>query len=459
MNRPQPLTYLPAYLGLFAALVLAVASNAFLDLHYGTFAFETGFWAILFAVTLAVGYLQRGETQDWGRAWQKSVAVLTVLLFVVVFMRVWGMPRAAVGLLAGLQAANNCVATTRRQLYLGLLGATALVVFAAAHHRADWTLLFYILPFVVAVVLTLVAEQVNRRSEELQRQSLAGRTLGGQGVAIVAASALILVLAGGLYLVTPQVSPFAMSWRHGLPAPVGELGGATGIGGQGGNADGTGGGGGDSAGSAAAGQEEGSGAGRGWPSPGEMRAAANRPGMPEWQASAMRALADLSESLQQTLQPVAQSVADWWAALKEWLKQHRAQIVAILILAALLAMLVAAWWLWRETRPLLWLRTRFDYLRYVLLGRPATGRRGVVQLYRAVERLFAARGEPRAAGAAPREYGRWLAAHYPDLRTDLEALMRAFERVRYGEAEVGPEDLAAMRLLYRRLFQGAAQYG
>ena len=50
-----PLTYLPAYLGLYASLVLAVACNAFLDIQYGIFGVEVFLWAAAYAWTLAIG--------------------------------------------------------------------------------------------------------------------------------------------------------------------------------------------------------------------------------------------------------------------------------------------------------------------------------------------------------------------------------------------------------------------
>ena len=45
MNTPSspPLTYFSAYAGLFAALVLGMSCNAYLDIQYGSFGFEVMF--------------------------------------------------------------------------------------------------------------------------------------------------------------------------------------------------------------------------------------------------------------------------------------------------------------------------------------------------------------------------------------------------------------------------------
>jgi hypothetical protein len=50
--------YFPAYLGFYAALLLSVACNAFLDVHYGSFPQEMTFWVIAFGWTLFIGWLQ-----------------------------------------------------------------------------------------------------------------------------------------------------------------------------------------------------------------------------------------------------------------------------------------------------------------------------------------------------------------------------------------------------------------
>lgn len=90
------------------------------------------------------------------------------------------MPRAGLYLLAMLQASYNCATAGRRQLHLGLLTSLALVLFAASHYRADWTMLFYILPYLIAAVFTLVASQIGQRSDDLRLTGLA-RTSSGQG--------------------------------------------------------------------------------------------------------------------------------------------------------------------------------------------------------------------------------------------------------------------------------------
>ena len=213
----QPLTYGPAYLGLYAALLLAVACNAFLDIQYRSFLFEAISWGLLFAFGLLVGWGQRGEPSSGGKKAQRWVLGIGMLLALLIFVRLWGFPRAGLAMLLMLQAAQNCVCVSRRQLYLGLLVSLVAVVFAASHYRADWTMLFYLLPYVVAVVFTLVAEQVNRRSVEIRRDSLGSGLVAGQGMAILFATVVILGLGGLLYSLTPQPTWTSLMWKYGQP--------------------------------------------------------------------------------------------------------------------------------------------------------------------------------------------------------------------------------------------------
>ncbi len=145
-TRSPALTYFPVYVGLFAALTLAAICNSFLDIQYGAFRFEVLLWSLLFAFTLWIGWRQQGEVSAGGKKAQKVVLVAGLLLTLVLFIPMWRFPRAGLAMLLMLQAAQNCVTVTRRQLYLGLLVSLVAVMFAASHYRADWTMLFYLLP-------------------------------------------------------------------------------------------------------------------------------------------------------------------------------------------------------------------------------------------------------------------------------------------------------------------------
>lgn len=448
----QPLTYFPAYLGLFAAQLLAVACNAFLDIQYGVFGTEVLLWALAFGFTLRTGWRQRGEASEAGRKAQKTALIIGLLLSVLVFIPMWGFPRAGLYLLAALQAAYNCVTVTRRQLHMSLLIAAVMVMFAATHYRADWTLLFYLVPFVTAMVFTLVAEQINRRTLALREQSLGHEVAGGQGIAIAAATAAILLTSALLYAVTPQATWQTLQWRHGQPAESGP-GGTLTLQGKGGSGEGTGSGRGGT-GADGSGQGE-SGMGSGWPSPGEMRKAARRHGMPGWQAGAINTLADLSEQAGKIMAPAMKQISDLWEALKKWLKAHQDAVLSLLLALALLAILVALWWLLREARAGVWLRTRADYLRYGILGYHAHGEQGARQLYGAMERVFALSDLARARTENTREYLAQLSALRDDLRPELKELTRLFEDARYGTNPPDAARLASMRQLYRRVYQQA----
>lgn len=447
--------YFPAYLGLFAALILSVACNAFLDIQYGIFPWEMVFWAVVFGWTLLIGWRQSRKATAAGKSWQKAVLFFGLFLFFFLFLRMWGMPRAGLYLLAMLQASYNCVTTGRRQLNLGLLVSLALVMFAASHYRADWTMLFYLAPYIVAVVFTLVAEQIHRRGDDLRRLSLGRPSSQGQGVAILAATVAILLVGGGLYLLTPQVSWPYLEWRYGqisLRNSGGDLEQQGSAGQHGGDRQ---------AGGAGGGQNQSTmpGAGRGllpgsrWPTLAEMRDAAKRPHMPGWQAAMIERAADLSESLQQTLAPVVVGLIDLWEALKRWLKQHWLAAVLSLLALILLMILLGFAALLREVPWITWLLMQWDYLRLGVLARHADGERGASQYYRAMERLFALQDIPRPATVNTHEYLAQIGRHHRDLYQNAAEITWLFEQARYSSRPVGNDSIKRMQHLYRGIYQ------
>jgi Ca2+/Na+ antiporter len=445
-----PLTYTPAYLGLFASLLLAACCNAYLDIGYGGFATETLLWGLLFGVTLWRGWSQHGEASEKGRTWQKRVMWLGLFLFATFFLYVWGMPRAGIYLLAFLQASYNCVVTTRRQLYLGLLVALVMAIFASSHFRADWTMLFYLVPFVIAVVFTLAAEQINRRAEEVRSLSLEQKIFGGQAAAIASATLSILMVGAAFYAVTPQTSWMYLSSSYGLPAAIGVAHEGEPEQGRQGSKPGAEGEGAGGSGGAFGGMQP---ARSPWPTPSEMRQSAQRKGMPRWQSATIMTMADATEALQQQLAPILQALNDWWEEVKKWLQKNLDKVLGTLLALMLLALATGLFFLLREVRAGMWLRTRFDYLRYAVFGRHYSGREGVRQFYGAVERLFALYGEARPETLNTQEYLRRMSLVRPALRLELQAATLQFEDARYGAQAPDAEQVQSMRERYRRIFR------
>jgi hypothetical protein len=440
------LRYFPAYLGLFAAQVLALACNAFLDIQYGGFSTEVMLWAFMFAITLRVGWRQNGETSETGARWMRRTLIFGALVTVLLFIPMWGFPRAGLYMLAMLQVSYNCVTTTRRHLHLSLLISVVMVLFAASHYRADWTMLFYLVPYVTAVVFTLVAEQINRKAGELRQQSLGNQVVGAQGAAILAATTVILALGLVLYAVTPQVTWTSLMWRWGQPADIAAGDGSTTIG-KGGIQTGQDGGGAAGKGDSGAGE-----AGSGWPSPEEMRKAAGRKGMPEWQRGTINGMADLTESLGEAMQPIMRSCVDLWELFKEWLREHRDELINALIILSALALLYAFWRLMKEAKVGIWVRTRFDYLRYVLLGMQRDGEQGARDYYEAMVRLFELHDVEHSDRNNTREHLARMNAFYRHLSHETGEMTRLFEDARYG-GQVSANQVGRMRELYRRLYQ------
>jgi len=444
-----PLSYTPAYLGLLAAQILAVTSNAFLDIQYGVFGTEVLLWSIAFAAALWIGWLQKGEGSEEGKQWMRRTLVFGALLTVVVFMPMWGFPRAGLYMLAMLQVSYNCVTTTRRHLHLSLLISLVMVLFATSHYRADWTMLFYLVPFVVAVVFTLVAEQVNRKALELRQQSIGHQVVGAQGAAIAAATAVILALGLLFYALTPQVTWLSLSWMWGQTSAVTQGNGNLQTG-NGGNQPAEGGG---SGGGGGYGQGGGGGsASAGWSSAGEMRQAAARQGMPEWQRDAINGMADLAESMGKVMSPVMQSLNQLWQDFKSWLKQNSESILTSLFILAVLALLYAIWRLMREAMLVTWLRTRYDYVRLVLLPMHSSNEYAAKYFYEAMARLFDLQEIERTPNSNTREYLADINLFFHHLSRETGEMTRIYEDMRYGNGSKAPP-LEYMRELYKTVFR------
>lgn len=443
------LRYSPAYLGLFVAQVLALTCNTFLDIQYGIFGTEVLIWSIAYGLTLSVGWRQHGEASEAGSRWMRRSAIFGALISVVIFIPMWGFPRAGLYILAALQVSYNCMVTTRRHLYLSLLISLVMVLFAASHYRADWTMLFYLVPYVVAVVFTLVSEQINRKTDELRQQSLAREVVGAQGTAIAAATLMILLLGLLLYALTPQVTWLSLSWIWGQPAAVsvGEGGGSPGVGG---NQSGAGGSGGSGGGGGSGGQ--GTAQSSGWSTPGEMRQAAARKGMPGWQADAINGMADMVEALEGILQPALDLWEELKKKIKKWLQENRDDIVLALLLLAALALLYALWRLLREARAATWLRTRYDYFYLVMLGMAGRDVGGATLCYEAMTRLFELQDIAHSRHRNTREYLAEINAYYRELSRETGEMTRLYEDARYGKHPDGVP-IGHMRELYRRIFR------
>ena len=426
------LRYLPAYLGLFAAQTLALVCNAFLDIQYGGFAVEVMLWTVAIALTLRVGWRQGGEVTELGKRWMRRMLFLGALLTALIFIPMWGFPRAGLYMLAMLMVSYNCITTARRHLHLGLLISLIMVMFAATHYRADWTMLFYLVPYVAAVVFTLVAEQINRKADELRQQSLGHQVVGAQGTAIAAATGVILALGFLLYALTPQVTWMSTSWRFGQPAGFSMGDGKLQTGNGGGSLR------------------------PGWPSPAEMREAAARKGMPEWQRDVINGMADLTEELGSALKPVKHRAEALWDAIKEWLKNHRNKIAQALSALGLLVLLYALYKLMREARAATWLRTRFDYVRLVLLGMHGSDADGARTYYEAMVRLFKLHDIERGGHENAREFLAEVHSFYRDLRQETGEITRHFEDARYGGG-ASANQVARMRDLYHQVFRRVAQ--
>lgn len=449
-----PLTYRPAYLGLFAAQILAIICNAYLDIQYGDFVTEVLIWALVMGFSLRTGWRQQGVSSDDGKKAMRRYLIFGGIISILMFIPMWGFPRAGVYMLAVMQAAYNCVTTTRKHLHLGLLISLVLVLFATSHFRADWTMLFYLVPYVAAVVFTLVAEQINRKADDLKQQSLGNPVARGQMAAIAAATTVILSLGLAFYIVTPQVTWSYLMWKWGNPTDLGAGGNKAPIGKNGNTPAGGGSGNSPSSGN----ENQGQGMGIESLTPAEMRQAASRKGMPEWQSGAIYKLADATEWTMVTFKPVGQYLRDLWQAFKKWLQENAHKIAAILFALAILALLYALWRLMREARVVTWLKTRVDYLTLVTLGLHSRNPAAAGMYYAAMERLFLLSNIERTPLKNAREYLEEINSFYRDMAKNTEAMTQLFEEARYGAAQLNSGHTGQMRNLYKKIYDDLKKY-
>lgn len=470
-----PVTYLPAYIGLFASLVLAVACNAFLDIGYGSFGVEIICWSAVFGLTLLVAWRQRGQVDERGLRWQKVGLLLSLVTTLLVFLPIWGLPRAGTYFLAALQASTNCITVNRRKFALALMTSVVMVMFAAAHFRADWTMMFYLVPYLFAVVFTLVAEQISRRARDLRQEGRGLHLAGGQGASILAATSTMIATALFLFSMTPQPTWLILKWKYGQLSNLatftaqekGADGGFLEQGGSGGNDPSDPGGGADGKGgpgdqdfangvpgtSVGDGYRESIGRLPALPTPQEMREAARRPGMPVWQTTVIEELADFVEWSEITLKPLADTLRTLANQTAAWLDKNRKTLLRGLLAFLGASLLGAAYVLFRELPLGLWLRTHIDFLLLGLLGLHARDNRAARQYFAALERLFSFHHVRREARFNTREYLACLHRMHQSLWGQTTDMILLFEKARYSGQEISAEEIARLRRKYREIYE------
>lgn len=441
-----PLNYLPVYIGLFAIEMLAIICNCFLDISYGIFTTEVFLWFLAIAYSLRVAQRQAGVAKSNGNKIKNRFSILSLFLFPFIFIPMWGFPRAGVYLLGLLLVAYNCTITTSKQLHLAVLISLVLVIFASSHYRADWSMLFYLIPYVIALVFTLVAEQINRKVEDTYLNSLNKQLIGAQAYAIAAACLIILFIGLFLYLITPQVIWTSFSSQWGSPA-------SSSMQGNSGNAN-------DRGGSGSGDGELSQGnandirvSSNSLPTSAEIRKMARRPGMPEWQSETMMAMANALDGYEEHLKPIVIYFADLWEVFKEWLKKNLETIIFLLVALMLLMIMFGLSRLFKEAKVTLWVLSRWDYLRLGILVMHAPDEQAVIQYYKATERLFYLHDMERSKFNNAQEYLRNIPTLRKDIKTLLLELTTLFEDSRYGLQGASTDKIKRMRTLYCRIYQ------
>lgn len=427
------------YVGLLISQLLAVTCNAFLDIRYGYFAFEMSFWILLYGYSIRVAIKQNGALTEYGKIRMRRLVIFGAVVSIFIFIPTWGIFRAAVYILAILQVAYNCTTTTRRQLYLSILVSLVMVIFASSHYRADWTMLFYLIPYVIFVVATIVAEQINSKSDELRTRSLSAPILVGQTIAIITATLSILLLGFLLYLITPQKTIDQFNHTFGNPTAIGASLSTleAGAGNQ----------------SNSLIQEPGmKNLLSNWPSPDEMRLAAKREGMPKWQADVINSLADISGSLSKGFTQEKKRFDSLWNAFKKWIEENLRQIIQLMILCLLLCLAIAFIFFMRELKVTIWIRSRFDYLFLGIFKIHSKQADAISSYYYATERLLALQDITRNRRMTVKEYFEEASSFNAEIKAELKMIARSFEDYRYGEKSCDKSELDTLNSLYKKVY-------
>lgn len=428
------------YFGLLASQILAVACNTFLDIEYGSFTFEVVFWSCLYGYSINVVIKQGKVSGDYGKIRMNRLLIFALILTILVLIPKWGFPRAFIYFLALLQVSYNCVTTTRKQLYMSMLMSLVMVIFASAHYRADWSMLFYLIPYVIIVVFTIVLEQINNKSAELQANSLSIPMLAGKSTAIAAASISILLLGFFLYLITPKITIDQMYQGIGNPTAVGSS--SKKISGQSSN-------------SSSSNSSHGFYiiVSSNWPSSSEMRLVAAREGMPKWQASAIRTIADFSDSLDKVLKPKIENLKKLWDVIKEWLIKNALEITRLIILMVICSLIIALAFFIRETKLATWIKTRLDYLFLGVFQIHDNHEQVVSKYYYATERLFQLEDIERNYSATVKEHFDNIGRLNTENRNELKIMISYFEDFRYGNKTLNINQVKLVNKLYRKIYR------
>lgn len=423
------------YIGLFFTQLLAVICNAFLDIQYGKFTFEVVFWTLLYGYAIKVAISQNGVRSEYGDIRMRRMLVFGAILTALVFLPMWALPRAMSYMLVMLQIAYTCTTTTRKQLYMNLLMSLVLVLYAANHYRADWTMLFYLIPYVICSVFTMVSEQINSQVDVLKAQSLSNAVISGQAVTIAAATLSILLLGVFLYWITPQTFIFPRWFGFGSPAVMN-----TGVPNS-------------TPQNKSSQPASGSGLFSEWPGPQEMRAAAARSGMPEWQADSIRRMADLTDGINQQLAPLKKAMRELRQSFLQWLAEHMKEIIRWLMLLSLVAILLALLFLMRESKVSTWIQARLDYLRLNLYLAYGSRDDLAAKYYFATERLFELKDIQRKKQMSVMDYVVEVDIYYGENIHELKQLAKYFEDYRYGQKPIDQAHLEAMHGLYKKIYR------
>lgn len=435
----SPLTHLPTYVGVWAVLCLGIACNLMVNLRAFAFTPALVIFAVACAITLLVGWRQQGIESESGRKARKITTVCGAIATLIVLLPMFGMPLAGVYVMALLQLAENCVMVTRRHVYRALLISAGMVIFACMQYRANWTLFIYLLPYVVAVTFTLVASQISQRMQNVRVLASGAASKRAQGMAMASATATILAAGLLIYSISPQVTWPFMKQQVQILSGEGPLSFEQF----------------EETSTSPLGRVLGNLAKRlpwtKWPDEDEVVAVLQDAELPEWQKELIESVATAGRQAITAVSEATKSLSDALTDLRDWMKKNKALVAKILLALLIAALLLGFLVLFREGRPLLWLRTKFDYWYLVRLRRFTASRQSAQVFFCATERLMALRVLEREPDWTARQYAARIAAMSRPDTPVMSVITKEFELARYGTAAVTAESIERMCQAYAQL--------
>jgi hypothetical protein len=198
----NPITYIPAYLGLWVSLVVAALAAYRVDLFGPRFLLALIFWGVVFGVGLAGGRAV-GRGARWPRHVGRVLMGISILATVLAFTSS-NLETTLVIFLLSMQAARNFTLHSRREFYFACC-ISFILFFEGMNGPAGAGYFVYVVTYVLAILFTFIAEYVDSRIAVARggdRDALMGRF--AFPFALLSSAFAVMVIGVAIWMLTPR---------------------------------------------------------------------------------------------------------------------------------------------------------------------------------------------------------------------------------------------------------------